>query len=533
MSAGPPAASKPGVLLRRYGTFLAMVAVIAVVLELLPSARSATPHSTPRSSELASVTPAPVPGTPGITVGGVACASGVRQVPWSNYAPICMPRWSGSNGGATAPGVSSRTITLTYRNAESTALAALSSEVGPSLLPTNATVVSVMNAYISLFNRTYELYGRHVVLKAFTGQGDFLQEDLGGDQAQAQADAATAASLGAFADISVLASTEPYDAALADHHVIAIGAQFLPKSWFSEYAPYEYSVIPDCNKEATTTAAVVGRSMAHLPAIFAGSTAMQKKTRVFGLLYPSSPLYAQCAEQAARLLKDRYGVSLAAQVSYALSLTSINNQASTAIAEMKAAGVTTVLCACDPITPLYLSAAANSQGYHPEWLTLSLDDALSRLPAQNQWAHAISGGFVSIPPTAQEAYRAYLLADGGSKPSLPVSETLAAFYEPLLFFFDALQQAGPDLTPQTFEQGVDSLPPSLPGAQFGAWRFGPGTYDPAADFQIMWWSPTATSAQDQRKGAWQPCNGGERYYYANNAATLPKGKQLSCFGSSG
>lgn len=519
--------------LKRYATLIALVATVVLIVELVPAVRSGNKPTGPQTSELASVTPAAAPGTPGTTVGGVACGPGVRQVPWSKYAPLCVPAWHGNNGGATAPGVTATTITLTYRDAESTELAALSSEVGPSLLPTNQTVVSVMSSYINLFNRTFELYGRHVVLKAFKGQGDFLQEDLGGDQAQAQSDAATAASLGAFADISVLSSTEPYDAALADHHVIAIGAQFLPQSWFAEYAPYEYSIIPDCNKEATTTASVVGRAMAHLPAIFAGSPSLQSKTRVFGLLYPSSPLYAECAQQAAKVLKDRYGVKLAAQVSYALSLSSISNQASTAIAEMKSAGVTTVLCACDPITPLYLTAAANSQDYHPEWLTLSLDDALSRLPAQNQWAHAISGGFVSIPPVDQEAYRAYLQADGGKTPALAVSETLAAFYEPLLFFFDALQQAGPDLNPETFKQGVDSLPPSLPGGQFGAWHFGPDTYDPDADFQIMWWSPTAISAQDQRRGAWQPCNGGQRYYYSNDAASLPMGKQLSCFGASG
>ena len=57
-----------------------------------------------------------------------------------------------------------------------------------------------MNTYINYFNKQYELYGRHVVLKPYKGQSDYIQEDQGNDAPQAQADAQNEAESGAFAD---------------------------------------------------------------------------------------------------------------------------------------------------------------------------------------------------------------------------------------------------------------------------------------------------------------------------------------------
>ncbi len=57
---------------------------------------------------------------------GVHCGPGVRQVPWSAYAPWCEPAYHGNNGGATAPGMTGNTITLTYRIASGAPGAVLS-----------------------------------------------------------------------------------------------------------------------------------------------------------------------------------------------------------------------------------------------------------------------------------------------------------------------------------------------------------------------------------------------------------------------
>ena len=51
----------------------------------------------------------------GVARSGVKCGPGVKQVPWSPYAPPCVPQFSANNGGVTSPGVSNNTITLVFR----------------------------------------------------------------------------------------------------------------------------------------------------------------------------------------------------------------------------------------------------------------------------------------------------------------------------------------------------------------------------------------------------------------------------------
>jgi hypothetical protein len=420
--------------------------------------------------------------------------------------------------------VTGSTITLTYRYAVTPEEQQLSALVGPSLLPTNQEVTSVMNAYISVFNKDFELYGRHVVLKAFQGKGDFLAEDQGSGQAQAQEDADTAKALGSFANISLLGSTPPFIAALAGDHIISIGGLIQSTTVMAQLAPYDYETNPDCQKVAAAGVQIIGRAMSGLPAEYAGSPATARKSRVFALLSPDNQSYDQCSGIVATRLKKEYGIDLAVDLHYPLNLTGGAALAENTVAQLKSAGVTTVVCACDPVTPIYLTGDANAIDYHPEWFAINLGDAYNRLPNQQQWSHAMAGGAVPVPRSQDEAYKVFRMVD----PTGPLIATYAQAYEPLLLFFDALQAAGPDLTPVNFRRGMDSLPPSLPGAEFGPWRFGPSTYDPAAGFEMMWWDPTGVSPQDGLKGVFRPCNGGAIYGY-DGVPSLPLHQQPRCF----
>jgi hypothetical protein len=117
-----------------------------------------------------------------------------------------------------------------------------------------------------------------------------------------------------------------------------------------------------------------------------------------------------------------------------------------------------------------------------------------------------------------------------SDPTGKIVPSFPFVYEAVLLLFDGLQAAGPDLTPQTFARGVASLPPSIPGGMFGAWRFGKGIFDPSANFRVVWWDPSAVSGLDGHKGAWLNCNGGKSYYFYSAPSSLPAHTQLRCFG---
>jgi hypothetical protein len=82
----------------------------------------------------------------------------------------------------------------------------------------------------------------------------------------------------------------------------------------------------------------------------------------------------------------------------------------------------------------------------------------------------------------------------------------------LLYYFMyviaiGIQMAGPDLTPQTFQQGMYNYPRASGPA--GSWGFGPGDYTPMDDAMVIWWNPDAESPYNGKRGAYQ--TDGRRY----------------------
>ncbi len=515
-------------ILRHYAPVLIGLVVFAVVATVTPTrvqTARASASTTPSSVPAINYPAGDAPGDPGTSAGGVVCGGSARQVTWSDYAPLCQPAFpaGAANGGSTSVGVTGDTITLSFRFAATPAEVSLAESLAPGAIGNEAEAIESMNDYIKVFNQAYDLYGRHVVLKIYQGTGDVLLETGGQDQPQAEADAATAKSLAVFADVSTLFNTTLYDNALANEGIVSVGGLFQSAPAMKALAPYEFSPGPDCQQASLSSSAVIGQALAHLPAIYAGDATTRTKTRVFGMLIPDTPTYTECSNTTVSILASKYHVKLAGIVRYGLSSLSGTSEAANAIAQLKTEGVTTVLCACDPLYPIYFTKAADSQDYHPEWQSLGFGDAFSRLPSQDQWAHAISGAEATLPQDQQEAYKVFRMVD-----SNPVPPTYASVYEPLLLFFDALQAAGPDLTPQHFAEGFDSLPTSLPGGQFGIWQFAPGTVSPSQSFQMLQWNPTAVSPQDGIKGTWQVCNAGRVFSYSDPTAGLPSGKQLQC-----
>src|SRR5205085_8183427 len=166
--------------------------------------------------------------------------------------------------------------------------------------------------------KTYELYGRHVVLKPFTGQGDWIQEEQGQDLAAAQADATTAHDMGAFADISLTSVTQPYSQDLAQAKVISLGAVFMPQTWFEDYAPFAYSIFPTGTKWARFNANLICERMAGMPAIYSGDPKFQATNRKFGILVGDAPTYQEDANLLEKYTRSQCGVGYDKRVAYSI-----------------------------------------------------------------------------------------------------------------------------------------------------------------------------------------------------------------------
>ncbi|HMC39947.1 MAG TPA: hypothetical protein VKI19_09820 [Acidimicrobiales bacterium] len=500
-----------------------------------PSGSTATGTGPAAPSGVPSVTSYSSPSLTGVARTGVRCGSGARQFIWSEYAPWCQPAFSGDNGGATANGVTRSTVTLTFRLANSAQQTAIDSLAGAANINQD-DMVKDLQSYIAYFNTQFELYGRHVVLKTYQGQGDYIEEDQGQGLGATQADAVNVRSMGAFGDVTfALTASQPYEEDLAAEHVIGFSSVGMSQEWFQQHAPYEYSVQgPSGTNAIQGSAAVVCRRMAGMNAIFAGSPTITVRKRVFGVIYPQTPVYTAEVAQWKQLLASQCHVTVAKTVGYSINVADYEAEAANAMAQLNAAHVTTVLCACDPIADIFLSNAADNQQYYPEWFASYFGDPIGRNYDQKEWAHAVTGGWQWPSYTTVEPYRTFERGYPGRQPAETPPSSPRYYYDPyytLLQIFDALQAAGPDLTPYTFEQGMFSVPSSAPGDYIGGqWKFGPDVFDPIVSYTLNWWSPTAVSNFDGTKGAYLWCNAAQSYTIFDPSALGPPGHQLACFG---
>jgi hypothetical protein len=463
---------------------------------------------------------APVRG--GATVTGSGCRPGVRQFTWSPYAPMCAGHFSGSNGGATAHGVTGTTITLVMRKPsdwDSTAQA-----LGQ---PSFASLAHDTQVLVNYFNSQYELYGRKVVVKTFNGQGSFFSEGANQGQASANADAQTAYDLGAFADGFPLA-TGTYADAEASRRII----HFAPANSEAAYqanAPYRFGFPAGAVNEVqgAGVAALICQRMAKLNAVFAGDAAYQGAPRKFAYVEAEQPDFAGGGAVLERALKA-CGVPIQG-FKYSADVNSEAQQSVQIVGRLKDDDVSTVVMFTDPVMSQFMTASAGQQQYRPEWLFTVFPQSLARQADAGQMAHAIQVSpwhATTGSPSSRLCHRIYKRADPQGNPQSG-AQGIDFVCSLLTGFFAGLQQAGPRLTPESFYNGWFQLPDSTASSDFGRWSFGPKKWSPAASFSVLQWNASARSDYDGGTGQWEHCAGPADYPYLR--PKLGSG-QLKCYG---
>jgi hypothetical protein len=511
-----------------YGPLGVVLVVLALLVTLVPSKApreqtqtiSAGPAAevTDSTSDLGSATnegPAGttvIPGAAGLKNAKVAlastCEGGARQTR-EPYSPPCIT-FSGNNGGATAPGVTGDTVTVTFREGDLPSVYAVAGQVAEkaNIKDTQEDIRRTIRAYFDYFNKHFQLYGRKAEVVFYKGQGDQLSEFFGAGAEAANADALQVAKeLKGFADLSVL--TTPYAEALVRQKVVAMPPVHMSAAWYKAHRPYAWGVLVDCTRLANSVVDYAVRRLVGKPARYAGDPALRARTRSIGLIVPEQPWYQECAKEGAAKFKAKGG-SFAHQINYTLDFSRLSSEAANMVAQMKDAGVTTVACMCDPVLPLFLSTQATQQEYHPEWLVtgtaLTDVDLLGQIYDPDQWSHAFGISFLSDinQGVRSESYRTYR-AVRDDEPAF-IHDVL---YYPILMFFLGVHMAGPRLTPETFEQGMFNYP--VTQGETGQWSFGPDDYTATDDAREMYFDPNATSPFNSAKGRYVQTLGGKRY----------------------
>ncbi|HLM63827.1 MAG TPA: hypothetical protein VK306_05985 [Acidimicrobiales bacterium] len=523
----------PATLAKRYAPFVAMVVAIAAVIVVFGGDGGGDGTTTEVASEAAATDELVASGPmtwqraelEGVTdqiEWGPTCDTerGTIKLP-AVWASPCVEPFTGDNGGATSQGVTADEVKIIYYQSD------------PALDPLGASLVSasgadvdvasanqVIAAYTDLYSSLFETYGRKVVVEPFTGSG------ASDDREAARADAAAIAEKKPFAVVGgPLQSGSTFAIELASRGIVCgpTCATALPESIVDEYYPYIWQQGPTPDQSAALAAEMVGKLAGPGPAELAGDPALQSQDRRYALVhYDTAEGDHEAVFEALRDALADNGVELTTDVEYQLDLARSQETARTIMSKLESDDITTVIYYGDPLTPASLTEEATAQDYHPEWIlgpSLLMDTTIfARRTDPDQWKNGFGLSLVSArgERSTIDAFSIYEWAYGEEPPNNTVS-----VLEPLVrLMFSGIHLAGPELTPETFRDGLYRAPPVGGGptdAQVSRGNHGVWPDEDRGgsdDATVIWWDPEATGEDETGNpgtGMYRYANGGERY----------------------
>ncbi len=445
------------------------------------------------------------------------------------FAGECVVPWEGDNGGATETGVTADSIRIVVYTAP---------EVDPVLdyvtgpINNDDTPKDVFDTHVGLaefYGSFFETYGRTLELVQYeaTGPSD--------DEVAAIADAETIArDLQPFMVWSgpALQLTVFGETLAANGIMCACGGGVTAQ----ENYPYLHTVTKSAEQSRILLAEYIGKRLAGRNAVHSPDFAEQERT--FGYLYlETGEVSTQVAEDFRDRLADEYGVTLDPLIPYRLDPLTLQEQATTIIASLKSAGVTSIVFAGDAIAPRDFTLAATEQEYFPEWIlsgTVLVDTSVfARTYDQQQWANAFGMSNTSVP-IAREVGGNYFLYEWFHGEPPPAGDTIGIQWQASLTLA-LLQGAGPNLTHESYAESMLAAAPTRRGAitapsiSFGDQGIWPDEILPDLngidDVSEVWWDPDTIGIDElEREGAgvYQYVDGGTRYLPGEWPDTDPK-----------
>lgn len=435
----------------------------------------------------------------------------------NDFAPECYAPFEGDNGGATDTGVTADTITIAYYQSPPNPITDFILG-GFGVTDTNEDSLATIEGYVDLYNTYYETYGRRVEVVAVEGSG------LPDDDVAARADAVRIdEEIGAFMVWGGPILTDAFADELAARQIPCLGCQIgEPEAFSQERAPYVITIGASIDQGRAHLVEWLSKQVAGRPAEFAGPD-LADQERVFGSLYLESDEDAAEQNQITVDMLAEEGIELAERVPYQLDPARLQEQAAGAIARFKAAGVTSIIFAGDPVAPGTFTTEATNQDYFPEWIitgsALTDTTVAARGYDQQQWAHAfgISSLAARVDPEVTGSWFLYEWFTGEDPPASGSSGVILPLPQT---FFAALQGLGPDLTRENWVAALLAGPPTARGISAPSVNWGDDgpwdyvDYHGLDDYTEIWWDPDAVGPDEIRnegQGMYAYVDGGRRY----------------------
>lgn len=453
-------------------------------------------------------------------------ATGRVMVP-SRFAAPCVQKFVPPNAGSSWQGVTDKKITVVvYRGPENPAAQAILAAAGAN--DSDEEVEQQHREWVQYYQAHYNMWGRKVDLKFVKSSARSASDDAAG-----KSDAIKVAKeYKAFASFGALNNT--YAKEVMARGVMCMECQISqPAENYLKSAPHSWATLSASTFLYVHRAEYIGKRLAgNRKAVYAyddinPAQGFKDKKRAFGLLYYETKDYAYKAG-ADFFVRElaKYGVKLTSKAQYNgyPDLAANQEQARPLIQKMKEAGVTSLVCACDPFAPIFFTQEATRQLYGPEWIitgsALTDTSFFARTYDQDQWSHAfgLSALFARLPEKYSDSYRVYNW-HFNKEPTARAG--YAIIRAPHGLFFSGVHMAGAALTPKTFEAGMFALPVTGRGSiTSGAISFGNHGFWPMPDYTAfddmteIWWDREAEGEDEiglDGTGLYRYVDGGKRF----------------------
>lgn len=441
------------------------------------------------------------PTTPPPPVGPPAkgqCYGNPPRQTQSVYSAPCAPAFSGSNGGATGHNVFPNEVRLGLYHVVGAPTPGRVGQTGSGSESPGDRTFRVLQAY---FNQRYQTWGRHVAFYGLRPAESIAQQQAEAVRADSQDNIFAASYLWqGFCEEFVRRGDVAMCGVPMRHEV------------YTEHRPGLFSFYMDLTKANALGAEWMCKRLVGRPAKFAGRNVDQKGPRKIGIITEKHSKGGVPPSLFAGLFKSECGGVLVDQVE--LDAEQQPDSASETVTKFKSEGITTIVNETEIYNSIYLTSAADSLSWEPEWIQFGSAglDASSNIRdfPENQRKHQLGFGAVELPqPFPQtECYQAYRSIDPANEPD---STACLLFWHPMVFLMNGIQEAGPNLNQKSFDAALLRIPrryPPEPWAIGGG--FGPDDYSYIDNVSEIWFDDTAKDTNGST-GAYRWTSKGRRY----------------------
>ena len=463
--------------------------------------------------------PTQPPGTTVFRPGRNACWGDPPRQIESVYSPSCTSAFVGDNGGATSFGVTSTEIRVAFGpDLSGTAGGDECGEVPETPRDGEGSAIRTYRVLRNWFNQNLELYGRK--LRFFYA---CAEDGTSGEEAAASK-VVKMKGFKAFGAIGEFDQTIPREA--RRNGIVYMGNIVVAgDTYYRNLYPFVWGSRAHSTRAVNMSGEYLCRRLhRNLPFATGDQFIDYSAPRTFGML----ALADATSRESVDLMIEQMDANCGAKPEVVAEYNLDDNAQGIASAMLQLCGKTprpsTIIFMGEILTLPAQAEVANEQQCFPEWYVMGAGGfetaiILARSISPRQWQNAFGFSFEEIPrrPRSTPCYRAYRSLDPENDPNNSVCEIL---FHSMLFMFGAMQEAGPNLTPETWSKSLEvafTRPATPEWSMSGGFTATDYTY---GDFAVeLYWDPLATHP-DGQPGAYVYLNDGVRFL----AEDIPRGQ---------